>query len=75
MDAMPPTTLRKRSVLLSGHRTSVSVEDAFWQGLKEIAVRRGLSLNDLIAEVDADRSGSLSGAIRVFVLETLRGSG
>lgn len=69
---MAGATLRKHSVLLSGHRTSVSVEDAFWEELKVVALRRGISLNDLIAEVDAGRSGNLSGAIRVFVLESLR---
>lgn len=69
---MAGATLRKHSVLLSGHRTSVSVEDAFWEELKAVALRRGISLNDLIAEVDAGRSGNLSGAIRVFVLESLR---
>lgn len=72
---MAGATLRKHSVLLSGHRTSVSVEDAFWEELKAIAVGRGISLNDLIAEVDAGRSGNLSGAIRVFVLESLRAKG
>ena len=60
--------IRKRSVNIAGHRTSVSLEDAFWRALKEIAERRGLSLNALIREIDAARSGNLSSAIRVFVL-------
>ena len=46
-----PSRLRKRSVLVAGHRTSVSLEDAFWEVLKELADRRGLSLNQLVAEV------------------------
>lgn len=68
---MAGAALRKHSVLLSGHRTSVSLEDAFWDGLKVLAAGRGLSLNDLIAEIDAGRAGNLSSAIRVFVLENL----
>ncbi|MBF0372324.1 MAG: ribbon-helix-helix domain-containing protein [Alphaproteobacteria bacterium] len=65
--------IRKRSVLIAGHATSVSIEAPFWDALKDIATRRGLSLNDLIAEIDAGRDGNLSSAIRVFVLETVRG--
>ncbi|MBF0306239.1 MAG: ribbon-helix-helix domain-containing protein [Alphaproteobacteria bacterium] len=65
--------IRKRSVLIAGHATSVSIEAPFWDALKDIATRRGLSLNDLIAEIDAGREGNLSSAIRVFVLETVRG--
>ncbi|MBF0334910.1 MAG: ribbon-helix-helix domain-containing protein [Alphaproteobacteria bacterium] len=64
--------IRKRSVLIAGHATSVSIEAPFWDALKDIATRRGLSLNDLIAEIDAGRDGNLSSAIRVFVLETVR---
>jgi len=62
------TEIRKRSVNIAGHRTSVSLEDAFWVALREIADRRGLSLNAMIREIDAARSGNLSSAIRVFVL-------
>lgn len=61
--------IRKRSVLIAGHATSVSIEAPFWEALKDIAARRGLSLNDLIAEIDAGRQGNLSSAIRVFVLD------
>ncbi len=60
--------IRKRSVNIAGHRTSVSLEDAFWVALREIADRRGLSLNAMIREIDATRSGNLSSALRVFVL-------
>ena len=59
----------KRSVIIAGHHTSVSLEDAFWQALKQIADARGRSINRLITEIDAERSGNLSSAIRVFVLE------
>jgi predicted DNA-binding ribbon-helix-helix protein len=62
------TKLRKHSVVLSGHRTSVSMEDAFWEALKTIAQTEKRSLNDLIAEVDRDRESNLSSALRVFVL-------
>ena len=64
----------KHSVTLKGHRTSVSLEAAFWDGFCEIAHRRGQTLNALAAEIDAGRDGDvgLASAIRVFVLETLR---
>jgi predicted DNA-binding ribbon-helix-helix protein len=62
------TKLRKHSVVLSGHRTSVSLEDAFWAELKTIARTKKRSLNDLIAEVDRDRESNLSSALRVYVL-------
>ncbi len=64
--------IRKRSVRVAGHHTSVSVEEAFWRALKETAARRGVSLNDLITEIDRRRAGNLSSAIRVFVLEEAR---
>ena len=60
----------KRSLVIAGHRTSVSLEDAFWRRLRAIAGERGLSLNGLAAMIDASRGGAnLSSAIRVFVLE------
>jgi predicted DNA-binding ribbon-helix-helix protein len=64
----------KRSLTLRGHRTSVSLEAAFWEEFRRIAAARGQSLNALAAEIDAARTppGSLASAIRVFVLETLR---
>ena len=65
-------TLRKRSVVIQGHRTSLSLELPFWDALKEIATRRGLSLARLLAEIDAGRSGNLSSAARVYVLDALR---
>jgi predicted DNA-binding ribbon-helix-helix protein len=60
----------KRSLVIAGHRTSVSLEDAFWRRLRAIADERRLSLNSLAAMIDASRGGAnLSSAIRVFVLE------
>ena len=65
--------MRKRSVTIDGHRTSVSLEDAFWAELSAIAEQRGLSLNALVAEIDHGRiPGNLSSALRLFVLEELR---
>ena len=59
----------KRSVVLAGHKTSVSLEDAFWQGLKDIATSRRTTLSDLINSIDIDRErGNLSSAVRLFVL-------
>lgn len=60
--------IRKRSVLIAGHATSVSLENAFWDELKNIAREQGVSLNKLIAGIDDGRSGNLSSATRVFVL-------
>ena len=63
----------KRSIVIAGHKTSVSLEDAFWRGLKEIANGRELTLSDLVASIDTDRRhGNLSSAIRVFVFNRLR---
>lgn len=59
----------KRSIVIAGHKTSVSLEDAFWRGLKDIAVDRGTTLSDLVASIDTGRPhGNLSSAIRLFVL-------
>ncbi len=66
-----PGLLRKRSIRIAGHQTSVSLENAFWEALAGIARRRGLSVNALITEIDGRRTGNLSSAIRVFVLEEL----
>lgn len=64
-----PTTVKKRSVVVSGHRTSISLERAFWEALREIAAQRDLTINQLVSEIDAARSGNLSSAIRVFILK------
>ena len=59
----------KRSILIGGHKTSVSLEEAFWTGLKEIAGKRNASLSELVATIDTERElGNLSSAIRLFVL-------
>jgi predicted DNA-binding ribbon-helix-helix protein len=63
----------KRSIVVGGHKTSVSLEDAFWRGLKEIAGRRDISVSDLVAAIDSERQhGNLSSAIRLFVLGSVR---
>ena len=63
----------KRSIAVAGHRTSVSLEAAFWEALREIAGARGVSVQRLVGEVDASRgSQNLSSALRVFVLQTVR---
>ncbi len=67
-----PTRLAKRSVLVAGHHTSLTLEDLFWDSLKEIAAAREISVNALVTEIDAGRTGNLSSAVRVFVLQTLR---
>jgi predicted DNA-binding ribbon-helix-helix protein len=66
----------KRSIVIAGHKTSVSLEDAFWKGLKEIAGDRGMTLSDLVATIDSGRAqGNLSSAIRLFVLDHYRANG
>lgn len=72
-----PTALKKRSVNVAGHSTSVTLEQAFWDALKEIAVARKSSVAALIAEIDRARGDdpgapNLSSAIRVFVLTCLK---
>jgi len=63
----------KRSIVVAGHKTSVSLEDAFWAGLKEIAGGRHLTLSDMVAAIDSERrQGNLSSAIRLFVLDFYR---
>jgi len=64
--------LRKRSVTISGHRTSISLEDEFWSELVLIAKHNGNSLNAMIATIDEDRETNLSSAIRLFVLAHLK---
>jgi predicted DNA-binding ribbon-helix-helix protein len=63
------STERKRSLSIAGHRTSVSLEDPFWEGLKRIAARDGKTLATLIAEIDSRRGdNNLSSALRLHVL-------
>jgi predicted DNA-binding ribbon-helix-helix protein len=67
-----PTTIKKRSVIVAGHRTSVSLEMAFWEALREIAAGERKTINQLVSEIDDQRSGNLSSSIRVFVLNRWR---
>ncbi|MFZ0459141.1 MAG: ribbon-helix-helix domain-containing protein [Rhodoplanes sp.] len=63
----------KRSIIIAGHETSVSLEDAFWKRLKEIAEEREMTLSDLVAAIDSQRQQSnLSSALRLFVLNFYR---
>ena len=63
------STVVKRSIVLAGHKTSISLEDAFWEGLKDIAKARRLTLRDLVGGLDTQREqGNLSSALRLFVL-------
>lgn len=61
--------MKKHSVTISGHRTSISLEDEFWQGLREIADLRSKTLADIVRQIDRDRGErNLSSAIRLAVL-------
>jgi predicted DNA-binding ribbon-helix-helix protein len=62
------TPVAKRSIVIAGRKTSISLEDDFWRGLKEIASARDLTLTALVAGIDSGRTGNLSSAIRLFVL-------
>ncbi|MBZ9937669.1 ribbon-helix-helix domain-containing protein [Mesorhizobium sp. BR1-1-16] len=66
--------IRKRSIAIAGHRTSISLEDAFWQAAQDIAAARGMTLPALVAEIDSTRAPevNLSSAIRVAVLDWYR---
>jgi predicted DNA-binding ribbon-helix-helix protein len=67
---MHKSPVAKRSIVVGGHKTSVSLEEAFWGGMKEICQERGSTLSELVAEIDANRQqGNLSSAIRLFVLD------
>ena len=68
------SSVAKRSIMIEGHRTSVSLEDQFWTTLKEIAARRDMTLSELVSQIDTDRHhadryhANLSSALRLFVL-------
>ena len=66
-----PASMRKHSVVIAGHATSVSLENVFWDELRRIAERDGRSLAGLIAEIDEGREGNLSSALRVHVMQDL----
>ena len=63
--------MKKRSITIQGHRTSVSIEEPFWAILRAIAAQRGLSLASLVQMIDKERNGGLSSALRLFVLAEL----
>ncbi len=72
-EAEPNPDIVKRSIVVAGHKTSVSLEDPFWHALKDIARDRGQSLRSLVAEIDQGRrGGNLSSAVRLFVLDHYR---
>ncbi|CAA0104378.1 Uncharacterised protein [Starkeya nomas] len=63
----------KRSIVIAGHKTSVSLEDQFWDALKEIAANRRSTLSEIVASIDSGRNqGNLSSAIRLYVLAHYR---
>lgn len=63
----------KRSIVVAGHKTSVSLEEAFWTSMKEISAAREMTLSDMVSEIDKGRAqGNLSSAIRLFVLDYYR---
>ena len=71
------SSIQKRSIMIDGHRTSVSLEEAFWSHLKEIAHSQEATLSELVAKIDETRQTrqqtNLSSAIRLYVLEHFRG--
>jgi predicted DNA-binding ribbon-helix-helix protein len=63
------SSVAKRSTIVAGHKTSVSLEDAFWNAMKVIAIERHMTMSELLGEIDGNRQhGNLSSAIRLFVL-------
>jgi len=67
-----PSKIVKHSVTLYKHRTSVSLENIFWGGLRTLAKIEEKSLNGLISEIDEARTGNLSSALRIYVMENLK---
>lgn len=68
------SAVTKRSIIIGGHKTSVSLEDAFWRSLKDIAIARGTTLSKLVSWIDSERrNANLSSAIRLFVLDHYQG--
>ena len=65
----------KRSIVLAGHRTSITLEDAFWKGLKEIAAKHDTSVQRVVAAVRSQHRGNLSSALRLFVLDYYSSTG
>ena len=67
--------IQKRSVIVSGHATSISIETEFWDILKDIAAHKGVSINYLLSEIDVGRANNLSSAARVYVLKYVISNG
>ncbi len=63
--------VKKRSVEIAGHRTSLTLEAAFWRALKRLAAQDRISINKLVERIGRNRQGNLSSAVRVYVLERL----
>ena len=76
MTATPETSqaVQKRSVTIAGHKTSLSLEEAFWRALAEEARAQSLSINALVEQIDRAREGNLSSAVRVYLLGRARNS-
>ncbi len=72
MTGTPGQRIKKHSVTIAGHKTSLSLEEAFWQALKEAAEGEGLSINALVRAIDRERDGNLSSAVRVYLLARAR---
>lgn len=72
LDPKNGAALARHSVVIEGHRTSISIEDAFWSALKRLCDQDQVSLNHRITEIDAARQGNLSSAIRLYVLARLQ---
>jgi len=66
------SSIVKRSIVIDGHKTSVSLEDAFWTDLKNIVNTQQKTLSELVTQIDKTREGNLSSAIRLFVLDHFR---
>jgi predicted DNA-binding ribbon-helix-helix protein len=66
------TSVFKHSVVIDGHKTSISLEEPFWAALKNIAHSKQIKLSELVANIDATREGNLSSALRLFVLQSFR---
>ena len=69
MSQLPPTRIEKHSIVVAGHRTSVSLERAFWSALEDAAREEAVSITSLVSRIDGEREGNLSSAIRVFLLQ------
>lgn len=64
--------MKKRSLLIMGHATSISLEDEFWETLKEICINKNISIQELIESIDIQRTGNLSSSVRIYILNHLK---